>query len=817
LSGLLCNDRTPENGASGVTCVIAFSCGVILLYQLTVLPPYPLLFVAIAMMAGSALCCKSPLVRWLCHGLLFMLLGLLWSVWHADSRLSERLPAEIEGERLTVSGYLCDLPQRGSFDSLRFSLCVSGWHGLDTSADIEKLPEKIRLSWYGRDGQSLPGHLLKLDVVLKQPHGTLNGKGFRYEDWLFRHGYRATGTVRAVAEDASVLCGWHCRYHHWHQSVAVATHHQFSNAQSYPLIASLLIGNRGYLSDAHWQTLRSTGTIHLVAISGLHLGLVAIGAGLLARRAGLVLPARWGREHGRRRVAFVLVLVACLFYALVAGFSVPTRRAFVMVVVGGAYLLIAREVSVWRPFAVALFLVLVLDPFAPLDQGFWLSFGAVAALLMVFSGTLGSPGWLKGLLLAQVSVFAGLWPLLVGLGQSQPAAGLLANLLAIPWVSLVVMPLLFVGTFLVLVSGGALVEWVASAFDLALGVLMAWLEWVESWATFVSVMAPTASPGLLAILAMVVLVLLRYPDRSFRLMAACVIGLWVILAGGGGQLSSNSYIEEPEIRIWDVGQGLAVLVRAGDKALVYDTGPELRGVFSAVDSTLIPGLQALGVRRIDHLVLSHGDNDHAGGLEPLAAAVEIGRISSGEPEVVGETLSERELIVGECPRQGFGWQGLSFEFWRSKAGRSGNDASCVLRIHHELSSTDLWLTGDITRKQEAEMLGPYGVDWFDQTVEHRVVLAPHHGSKTSSSTSWVSALRADWVIYTAGYRHRFGHPHPDVARGYRTAGVPALNTACSGEIVITLGRDGPEISELRHSSPFWISGPGLTRDQCNTP
>ncbi|MFO8141876.1 MAG: DNA internalization-related competence protein ComEC/Rec2 [Marinobacter sp.] len=796
---------------------MAFSCGVILLYQLTVLPPYPWLVLAISVVAGIAVFSKLASLRRPCQWVALLMLGLAWASWHADARLAERLPGELEGARLSVSGYLCDLPQPGSFNSLRFSLCVSRWHDLDDWIDVQNLPHKIRLSWYGRDGQPLPDHLLKLEVVLKRPHGTLNSEGFRYEDWLFRHGYRATGTVRQVNHEASVHCGWHCRYHRWHQSVAVSAHQLFSEARHYPLIASLLIGDRSHLSDEHWQTLRATGTLHLVAISGLHLGLVAIGAGLIARRLALAVPARWGGERARRRAAFVVVLVACLFYALVAGFSVPTRRALIMVVVGGWHLLLAREVSVWRPFAVALFLVLVLDPFAPLDQGFWLSFGAVGVLLLVFSGRLGSPGWLKGLLLAQLAVFAGLWPLLAGLGQSQPVAGLLANTLAIPWVSLVVMPVLFAGTLLVLISDGAMTDWVIRAFDLVLGLLMAWLEWLEDLAAPVSALTPTASPVLLAMLAGVVLLLLRYPDRYVRLMAAGLIAVWVVLAAGTREAPSNPVVDRPEIRVWDVGQGLSVLVRVGDNVLVYDTGPEVRAVFSAVESTLIPNLQALAVRTIDYLVLSHGDSDHAGGLGQLTTRFAVGLISSGEPEVVTDKLLSDSVFAAEpCPSENFRWQGLSFEFWRSNSGRSGNDASCVLRIHHPESSTDFWLTGDISHRVETEMLGSGGVAWFDQAVAHRMVLAPHHGSKTSSSRAWVEALSADRVLYTAGYRHRYGHPHPDVAGRYRAAGVPALNTACSGEIVITLGRDGPEISELRHSAPFWIGGPGLTRDQCNS-
>ena len=767
---------------------------------------------------GVSVLARQKLLQGVTRLFALVLLGLAWASWHSEARLAERLPGDIEGKRVELSGYVCELPQAGSFDSLRFSICGVSWAEEVQQSAGQLLPGRIRLSWYGRNDQTLPGHRLRLEVVLKRPHGNLNPEGFRYEDWLFRKGYRATGSVRAVALDQDLHCSWYCRYHAWHQTVAEQVHRHFSDASEYPLIASLLIGHRGYLTDRHWQTLRATGTIHLVAISGLHLGLVAVGAGLVARRFTMSVPAHWLDERRRRIAGFALVILCCLFYALVAGFTVPTRRALIMVLVGGWYLLLARETSVWRPFCAALFLVLLLDPFAPLDQGFWLSFGAVAVLLAIFSGRLAGPGWLKGLVLAQVAVFAGLWPLLSGLGQSQPLAGLVANLVAIPWVSLVVMPVLFAGALLVLVSGGAATGWVSSLFDGVLGLLMAWLQWVEQLASPVAVLTPDASPLLLALLAAVVLLLLRFPDRVFRLTAVALVGAWAAMALLTRPGGVNPEVVAPEIRVWDVGQGLSVLVRVGRRALVYDTGPEVRGVFSAVDSTLLPNLRALGINKLDRLVISHGDSDHAGGLEQLVQAVEVVQIQSGEAEVVAGLLDEVPGVsVSQCRSESFEWHGVVFEFWQSHADHSGNDASCVVRVHHPASGSDVLLTGDISKRVEAEMLAPGAVPWLRKAMDFRLVLAPHHGSKTSSSAPWIDLVAPDWVIYTAGYRHRYGHPHPDVVARYQRAGARPLNTACSGEIVVTLSEDGPQISELRHTAPFWIQGPGLTRDQCKIP
>ena len=812
MSGQVHNGCERIKQALAASCMVAFSSGVILLYWLTVLPPYTWLFVLTFMVGVAAFWGRGSRFSSLCLLVCFGLLGLLWATWHADGRLAERLPQGLEGEQVTVSGHLCSLPQPGSFGSLRFNFCVERWHEPVAVPEGTRLPETLRLAWYGRDGKDLPDHRLRLEVVLKRPHGNLNQAGFRYEDWLFRNGFRATGSVRSVAPEPGLACGWHCQYRAWHQSVAAVVEDWFGEAQQFPLIASLLIGNRGHLENAHWETLKATGTIHLVAISGLHLGLVAVAVGLLGRRLLLLVPSGWVSVHQGRVAVFALVMLCSLAYALLAGFTVPTRRALIMVVVGGWYLLMAREASAWQPFVAALFLVLLLDPFAPLDQGFWLSFGAVAVLLLVFASRVATPGWLKGLVLAQFAVFAGLWPVLSHFGLGQPVAGLLANLLAIPWVSLVVMPVLFVGALLSVLSGGGFSGFAMVLMDGALALLWGWLEWVQVLDWPVPGGGKVAQSGLLVL---VVVVMIRLPVPGFRPAAFAAIALWS-LAALYHREPENSSVAVPEIRILDVGQGLSVLIQVDDKVLLYDTGPEVKGVFSAADSVLIPELSARGIRRIDHLVLSHADNDHSGGLPVLLDTFDVVRISSGEAGELSGSLDGLRL-VHDCPAVAEHWGDLELAFWQAPDATEGNDASCVLRVSHGLSDTDIWLTGDISDRVEARMLADPELDWFNRQPAHRLVLAPHHGSKTSSSESWVETLRPDQVIYTAGYRHRFGHPHPEVTARYRQAGARALNTACSGQIAITLPATGPEIEEIRHSAPFWVAAPGLARDQCNIP
>nr|WP_257535401.1 DNA internalization-related competence protein ComEC/Rec2 [Marinobacter adhaerens] len=798
---------------STVLGVFAFSCGVILLYRLTVLPAQVWLLaaaVSVGLIAFLTRRLYSGLYWFLVFGLVS---GLFWADLWAHERLVERLPADLEGETAEVSGYVCGLPSEGSFDSIRFSFCVTGWYGHSrTRSSGQPLPTTLRLAWYGQPQGRLPGHRLRLQVVLKRPHGTLNPAGFRYEDWLFRKGYRATGSVRSAVSDSSVPCGVACHYHDLHSRLAQWVDSRFSGAHQYPLIASLLIGNRGYLSSAHWETLKATGTIHLVAISGLHLGLVAIGAGFVARRILLAVPATRITERSVRLGVFVIVLVCCLWYALAAGFTVPTRRALLMVTVGSWYVLNARQVPVWHSLVMALGLVLLLDPFAPLDQGFWLSFGAVSILICVFAGRLKSPGWLAGLLLAQGAVFAGLWPLLAQLGQGQPVAGLLANVIAIPWVSLIVMPVLIIGALVVALLP-SLLAFIIPVFDTVLGGLWGTLEWVAGmhW--------PTLNSTALEIIAFAVVVLLiaTLPFRAFQVTAGLLVLGWAVASGSPAELG-NPDIGEPEVTVWDVGQGLSAMLRSGDQVLLYDTGPEVKGVFSAAESVLIPNLRALGVQRIHTLVISHADNDHSGGIDLLLKAFDVGTIITGEPTAVRARLSdEPSVTVQGCAGEGVMGEKVFLSFWQAGPDLEGNDASCVLTMRTNDTAAEWVFPGDISAGIEARYLTAVQNRLSAVQPQQRIVIAPHHGSKTSSSTRWVEGLSPDLVIYTAGYRHRYGHPHEDVTARYRQAGARALNTACSGSLVMAMAEGELSLREARHTAPFWIAGPGLTRARCKIP
>ncbi|MGM0569608.1 DNA internalization-related competence protein ComEC/Rec2 [Marinobacter sp.] len=767
------------------TGIAAFACGVIILYSGLFTPPWALACAGLALIVITARpggLAPVPKLFILC-----LLAGLLWASVFAQWRLGDRLDPALEGEPLTVSGFLCSASAPGAWGSVRFSLCLD-------SDRPEGVPARVRLAWYGEEATMALPSPLTATVVLKRPHGAVNPGGFRYETWLFRKGYGATGTVRTLEANLAGRCGLSCGYHRWRQGLISSADKALQGMDHKALALSLLLGYRGQMENAHWTVLEATGTIHLVAISGLHLGLVAGIAGLLLRWSLVRLPMVGMTPRQQRFRLWLLVTLAAAGYALLAGFTVPTRRALVMVAIAGWLLLGGRISGAWQGWLVAMGLVLLADPFGPLDQGFWLSFGAVAVLILVFSRLHGRPGPLKALILAQSAVFAGLWPVLAILDQGAAWAGLMANLFAIPWLSLLVMPLLLAAGVILLVTGGVLPEPVLLVLDYVLGVL--W--WVLVQLAQLDMPSGRLPVWIALAFALLVLLALWWPGNWLRLASLAAAALLLLVNVGHG---GNAWQPSPRVWIWDVGQGLSVLLEHEGETLLYDTGPESASGYNAVSEVLIPSLDRIGIRALGTLVISHGDQDHAGGLSALLGRYRPRHIIAGEPGRLPADIKESaESCRGREPvRVGQVW----VRFWQAGqgvAGKDANDLSCVLVL--EYAGHQTLLPGDISARTERHMLRENR-----QLVDRQgqlTVIAPHHGSKTSSGAGFVRDLSPERVIFTAGYRHRYGHPHPDVVARYRDAGSALLNTATSGAIRLELKQEGVDVSEWRQDAPFWI-------------
>jgi competence protein ComEC len=789
--------------------LLAASCasGAILLYSSPILPPLSFFaaFLAAFCLLWFATCRFIPAGAKPCLTVLVgLLLGGGWTAWHAGDQHNSDLPAELEGRPLQVQGYLCDRPTPGNFGSQRFSLCVTGWGQVP---DL-RLPDKLRLSIYGDKARQVIPHTLQATVVLKRPHGSVNPTGFRYESWLFRHGYGATGSVRELEALPSTGCSLVCAYHQWRSGVIDGLEDQLGHAVHYPLAVALLSGYRGKLTGDHWDTLKATGTIHLVAISGLHLGLVAVAAAWLSRVFLVSLFAHRLSAQTLRTTVFWSVVLVSTGYALLAGFTVPTRRALLMVVVGSWFLTRAARPPLWQAWLVSLSGVLLLDPAAPLDRGFWLSFLAVAVLLLLFGGRVGRPGAIRGLVMAQAGIFAGLLPALVWAGEGSPLAGLLANLLAIPLISLVVMPVLMVAGLLLSVLPGN-TSWIGWLVDVVLGALWAPLEALAGQA--VPTLYP--DPGVALLVSVLFLALAMIPGSRASMAAFLLVSVWAWQESGALNDERDMPPDHFRVHIWDVGQGLSVLLEYGDRTLLYDTGPAIPGSYSAVENVLLPNFRTLDIHRIDTLLVSHADSDHSGGLRPLLESLPVGRIISGEPAALRERLPGK--TVEACPKAFASESDLvNIRLWRSDDPREGNDSSCVLLV--EAPGMILLLPGDITRGTEAELVGG---DWLPDRAEpgrqpnYRLMLAPHHGSNTSSGDTLLDAFRPDLTLFSAGYRHRYGHPHPDVLERYRKHRLATENIACSGAITFAMEEGRMRVTRSRDSAGFWIDPPGPPCEQ----
>ena len=633
-----------------------------------------------------------------------------------------------------------------------------------------ELPARLRLSWYG--GPPLQtGEHWRLAVHLKRPHGLVNPHPFDYEAWLLAQRIGATGTVKA-GERLAVASGLGA----WRDALRQRLLGMPAFGREGGLVA-LVLGDGSGVSPADWRLLQDTGTVHLLVISGQHIGLLAMLVyGLVA---GLARWGLWPRALPWLPCACALAFAAALLYGLLAGFAVPVQRACAMLAVVLLWRLRFRHLGVWTPWLAALLLVLLVEPLASLQAGFWLSFAAVAVLILVFSGRLGAWGGWRTLGRAQWTVAIGLLPVLLALGLPVSASGPLANLLAVPWVGLAVVPLALLATLaLPLAPLAEGLWWLAGGLlellFLVLAQIAAWLPaWLGSgvplWVWLFGALGAglLLMPGALPLraLGLPLLLVLLFPPRQ-------------VLPPG-----------RADVWLLDVGQGLSVLVRTREHALLYDAGARF-GDFDLGERVVVPSLRQLGVARLDTLLLSHADNDHSGGALAVLRGLPVAAVLSGEvPELPAQLRAEP--CVHESAWE---WDGVRFRLWRWPQADSSNAASCVLMV--EAGGERVLLTGDIDVRAERALLQSGWdprADWL---------LAPHHGSRFSSGSAFIQAVAPGAVLFARGAHNAFEHPHPLIVERYRQHGVRIHDSVRDGALRIELGLRGQPLA-LRQQRRFW--------------
>jgi competence protein ComEC len=784
-----------ENGATpfGLAVAAALLAGVAACLHLPVLPPSRWMWVAL----GVGVLAWWRGGRWRIPGTFAC--GFALAALQAASVLAARLPPTLEGTDIVVSGTVVDLP-RNEPGRVRFRFRVDSVP--DQPAALRK--RLLQLSWYlprcraepcsaasspttaAEHGSALqrralrPGSRWQLQVKLRAPRGLRNPGTIDTEKRALAARIAATGYVREPGSarrlaPAHGIDAWRAR-----MSARIAAAVPSASSR---FVRALALGDTRGLDDGDWSTLRAAGLTHLIAISGFHVGLVAGFFALLAAAAWWLLPAL-GRRLPRMHAAAIAALLGAAGYAAVAGFALPTMRTVLMIGLVVLARLLRRAQHAVDALALAAIALLLEDPLSALAPGFWLSFGGVAWLLWCLPGD-GSRGWrahVHGFLGAQAVATLGLLPLTVMLFGQASLAGPLANLVAIPWWSLVVVPLALAGTALDAAFAGLgapLWRLAAWAFDLAwpgfqwLAASPLSLWWLPQPAWFA---VPLALAG-----AAWLLLPRGVPGKPLALL------LWLPLLWPQRHLPAPG---EAELVVIDVGQGLSVLVRTTHNALLYDMGAAKPGGFDAGGDVVVPALHALGVRKLDIAVVSHGDNDHAGGypsvMQAFPAALTL--TPAGMPRFPG---------VGDClAGASWNWDGVAFRFLHPPRDFPylDNESSCVLKV--EAGHGSALLTGDIDAVVERGL-----VRRERRWLPADVVLVAHHGSKGSSDPAFIEATGARLGLVSAGYHNRFHHPHPDTVARWRAHGARVEATLDTGAQYIRMGPTGVTFAGEREGRP----------------
>lgn len=782
--------------------ILAFAAGCALLQTRPELPP--LIWALALPPAAVSLWAWRPVgggirVRHAALLVLALLAGFFHAAWRADQRLGQALDPLWDGRDMALAGRVLGLPERTP-KGLDFMLAVQS-----SATPGATPPGRVRLGWHAYGDDPPPvlrgGDCIALTARLHRPHGNINPGGFDYEAWLLERGIRATGSVRRVPVAAAGCDGavraTVDRAREW---VRGRLARALGDAPYAGVVTALAVGDQDAIPPAQWTLFRQTGTSHLFSVSGLHITLFSALVYALVRllwrrnpRLNLKLPAQ--------RAGIALGLLAAVAYTLLAGFGIPAQRTLYMLAGAAAMAWTDRRPSPSRLLAAALLAVMLMDPWAALAPGFWLSFGAVAALLWSGAGRLGPlPAW-RTWVRAQWAVTLGLTPLLLALFHEVSLVSPLANAVAIPAVSLVAVPLSLLA---------AVVPWDVPA-QLAHGVVwgvMSCLQWLAALPQPVfHAAAPSPVALVLAMLGAAVLLLPRgFPARWLGLVLCLPLFFPRLPAPGPG---------EAWLTVLDVGQGEAVLVRTAGHTLLVDGGPRFASGQDAGERVVAPFLWSQGINRLDGLVLTHDDLDHSGGVASLLKSHGPGwfltPLAGMAPASLGEVgqgivASRPDALICRAG-QGWAWDGVRFRVLHppghqyAMAGYGDNDRGCVIRV--EAGGHSALLAADIERLSEMNLaergvLGP--VD---------VLVVPHHGSKTSSTSEFLSAVRPRLAIIPVGHRNRYGHPHAEVLARYRGMGIPVVRTDREGAVSVVMGEGDFDVETVRRTERrYWHDAVG---------
>ncbi len=716
------------------------------------------------------------------------LMGYGMAAWRAEVRLADSLALVWEWRDVELAGVVAGLPQV-SAKGVRFVLDVE-----EAPTPQVRLPSRVALTWYAERAKAgvaaplLPsikaGERWRFTARLKRPRGLANPHGFDFEPWALERGIRATGYVRTregTERLAERVDGWPYTLHRWRGEIRETMNAYLEGERLRGVLVALAIGDQDAIAPEDWETFWRTGVGHLMSISGLHITMLAalafaitFFAWVRVRRLPLLWPAR--------KAAVVAGTLTALAYALMTGYAVPAQRTFIMLATIAACVLIDRHGSPSRVLALAALAVVLVDPWAVLSPGFWLSFGAVAAIFYAMGLRTGAAGRWRGALMEQLAVTVIMVPMLMALFQEVSLVSPIANAFAIPLVSLVIVPLTLAGAFLPL-------PFLLDTAHSLMEALMGPLEWL---AGLPLAMVESHAPLGWTIAAAVVGAGWLLAPRGVPMRSCGLVWMAPMFA----ILPPGPAAGEAWIDLLDVGQGLAVVVRTRSHALVYDAGPTWSAESDTGSRIVVPFLRGEGVARLDGVVVSHADDDHYGGMPSV--------VRSRRPDWLVSPLAASDPLHAAVARsirceagQRWRWDGVDFEVLHPDASiyseepgrkpRKENDRGCVVRV--ATAGGVALLAGDIEARAEGEMLAR-----APSRLRSDILVVPHHGSKTSSTPPFLDAVAPGWGLLSVGYRNRFRHPHESVMERYRERGVVMRRTDLEGALhVVMPAESGPAI------------------------
>ncbi|MCB1851005.1 MAG: DNA internalization-related competence protein ComEC/Rec2 [Gammaproteobacteria bacterium] len=720
-------------------------------------------------------------------------LGFLWAALDARLDLPSSLPPALYAKDISITGSVVGLPERHSRHlSFRFLIDEIVYEESHHPAPIVVL-----LNWYNPETTPSAGETWRLKVRLKPAHGFMNPGGFDYEGWLYRQGIRFKGYVRDDGVNQRLgEGGVDSILQRLRQHIRSVIDQQLQQGVTAGLVRALVIGDRSGLSASDWELFRRTGTNHLVAISGLHIGIIAGLTYFLVNFGWRRIP--WlVLRFAAPKAAASLALLAGVGYAALADFSIPTQRALIMLGLVSIGIMLQARCHPFRSLMQALLLVVLLDPFAVLSPGFWLSFTAIAVIFLAVTNRTGRVGLFHSWCWIQWIIALGLAPTLLIWQQQVPLVAPLVNMIAVPLFSLVIIPLALAGTmfsllspdvgYLPLVTAGWLLDLNSTMLAFA------------SQSPFQLSVAPQQPLYIWGTLLLGTLLLLLPRGLPVRLP-----GVFLLLP-----LLSQHQVSLPEegafhFTVLDVGQGATVVIQTRNHTLVYDAGPRYSPDFNAGSDILAPYLEWSGITKVDRLMLSNGDSDHRGGLAGLLQKMEVDQVFSGEPSRISEAASAL-CQAGSS----WSWDGVKFTTLHpdGKAQWRGNNASCVLRVENSVGA--LLITGDIEAQAEQRL-----IDCCREALAASVVTMPHHGSSTSSSTDFIQAVSADFVLASTGYLNRYGFPRNQVVARWSAIGTQVLDSALTGAVRFIFSPEsgivGPEKYRTQ-AGRYWTHRPKINQ------